>query len=140
MPSDGNSQDWLQDVIVCNDSPSYDTPGDVTVYRSAEDLCIAIEPWRVEGVGHILNGHGQRIRLMLRDEAVLAELDEGGTADPETLRSWLRHAARAVHAARVHRAEAKGGWFSARAGLGAREAEGVLPDTIEGLLAYIHLR
>jgi hypothetical protein len=135
------SKSWLSDVAVFNESNEYAVPGDVSTYRNISEMCSGMEAWMVEGggIGFSLNGLGQAIKLEMDGEQVVGSVVENSKPDLVTLTIWLRSAAEAVQEARSIKSKKKPWFFGAPPILGKAEVEGVMPDTIEGLLAYIHL-
>lgn len=135
------SKSWLHDVAVFNESPENALPGDISIYRSIEEMCSGMEAWMVEGggIGFCLNGLGQAVQLYSEgDQAVGSVVDEA-KPDLDTLTIWLRHVAKDVQQARLAKCN-KRSWFTwSPTILGKAEAQGSLPDTVEGLLAYIHM-
>lgn len=132
---------WLYDVAVFNESEDYAAPGDVSVYRNIEEMCSGMEAWMVEdgGIGFCLNGLGQAIKLDLIGENVVGLVDDAGKPDLDTLQSWLTSAAKSVQEERAFKSRRKPRFFWSPPTLGFVEAQGVLPDTVEGLIAYIHM-
>lgn len=135
------SLSWLYDVAVFNESEDYAVPGDVSVYRNIEQMCSGMEAWMVEdgGIGFCLNGLGQIINLDLIGENAVGAVDEACEPDLATLQSWLTSAAKSVQEARAIKSRKKPRFFWSPPTLGIVEAQGVLPDTVEGLIAYIHM-
>lgn len=123
---------WLDDVIIVNESNTPAIAGDVQIYRNEGDVGRQLEHWYVSDVEHLaLTGLGDRATLGLRGSLVVVERREKWAEGPEMLRGWLIATAQHLLAARTDR-ERKG-----KLHLGRSEAQGVLPDTIEGLIAYI---
>ena len=134
-------QSWLSDVIIFNESVTYAVPGDVSIYHNLADMCSGMEPWMVEGggIGFALNGLGQRINLDLDGEVVIGSISQTHAADLNTTLIWLHFVAKSKRDARILRSKKKSFWLRSPPLIGEMEAKGVLPNTIEGLLAYIHL-
>lgn len=132
---------WLYDVAVFNESEDYAVPGDVLVYRNIEEMCSGMEAWMVEdgGIGFCLNGLGQTIKLDMIGEKAVGLVDDASEPDLATLQSWLKSAAQNVRDARAIKSRKKPRFFWSPPTLGYVEAQGVLPETIEGLIAYIHM-
>ncbi|MCG3269271.1 hypothetical protein [Yoonia sp. I 8.24] len=132
---------WLSDITIFNESTAYTVPEDVSIYRTLEDMCSGMEPWMVEagGIGFALNGLGERLTLDLDGEDVVGSIDKTRPADPETALAWLRFVAENKRDARILRSKKKPGLFRGPLIVGELEAKGAFPDTVEGLLAYIHL-
>jgi len=136
-----SSTSWLSDVAVFNENDEYAVPGAVSIYRNIEEMCSGMEAWMVEngGIGFALNGLGQSIRLEMDGENVVGFVVDSANLDLITLKTWLRSAAESVQAARAFESRKKPRFFWSPPSLGSAEAQGVLPDTVEGLLAYIHM-
>src|SRR5262245_28509873 len=63
--------DWLEDVIIVNESKDQHIAGDVSVFRSPGDACGHLEPWWVEqNEGFALDGRGRQITFGVRNNAV----------------------------------------------------------------------
>ncbi len=135
------SQNWLYDVAVFNESQEYAVPGDVSIYRSIGEMCSGMETWMVEGrgIGFCLNGLGQTIKLDMEGDQVVGSVVDETQSDLVTLAIWLRHIAEDVQQARLAKSK-NTFWFAwSPPTLGKAETEGILPNTVEGLLAYIHM-
>lgn len=91
------------------------------------------------GIGFALNGLGQRINLNLDGEDVIGSISQNHAPDLETLLAWLRFVADNKRDARILRSQKKPFLFRTPLILGEHEVKGAFPDTVEGLLAYIHL-
>lgn len=135
------SRSWLSDVAVFNESDEYTVPGSVSIFRNMKEMCSGMEAWMVEGggIGFALNGLGQTIELEMAGEQVVGSVLEHSKPDLTTLTIWLQAAAKAVREARSIKSQKKPWFFWSPPTLGKAELEGVMPDTIEGLLAYIHM-
>lgn len=132
---------WLSDVAIFNESENYSVPGDVSIYRNIHEMCAGMEAWMVEGggIGFALNGLGQQIRLEMDGEDAIGSVVHTSEPDIDTVISWLQHAAKGVQEARIHRSKKKPWFLWSLPVLGDAEEKGVLPETVEGLLAYIHM-
>ena len=132
---------WLYDVAVFNESEDYALPGAVSVYRNIEKMCSGMEAWMVEdgGIGFCLNGLGHALKHDMIGERVLGQVDDNSEPDLTTLQLWLTSVARSIHEVRAFKSRKKPRLFWSPPTLGLVEAQGVLPDTIEGLIAYIHM-
>ncbi|MDO6591333.1 hypothetical protein DS901_00790 [Loktanella sp. D2R18] len=132
---------WLSDVTIFNESTTYAVPDDISIYRTLDNMCSGMEPWMVEagGIGFALNGLGQRIDLDLDGNDVIGSIDQTHAPDPDTLLTWLNFVAKNKQDARILRSQKKAFLLRAPLILGEHEAKGAFPDTVEGLLAYIHL-
>ncbi|MBE1296711.1 MAG: hypothetical protein GJ678_10815 [Rhodobacteraceae bacterium] len=135
------SKSWLYDVVVFNESEEYALPGDVSIHRSIEEMCSGMEAWMVEGggIGFCLNGLGQVIKLEMDGDQAVGSVVEEAKPDLDTLTIWLRHVAKDVQQTRLAKSNKKLWFIWSPTTLGKVEAEGALPETIEGLLAYIHI-
>ena len=126
---------WLHDILLVNESTSgvEAEPEDVDVFRSVAAACRYLEPWWVEeGYGFAFSAAGDRIVLGVDTSGgVVLARREPCAEGSGIVRSWLRDSAEAV--LEVRRAKAAKG----KVLLGAAEAQGVLPTTIEGLIAYV---
>ncbi len=133
---------WLSDVVVLNESHHFDQPGDVAVFRNLEDMCDRLEHWFVEqNLGFAMSGVGIPVELSTDGRRVFATIVDQQKARPETLKNWLMALATSVHDARVQQA-AKRRWqpFGSVTNLGLAEKAGVLPQSIEGLIAYVSMK
>lgn len=128
-------RNWLEDVAIVNESRDERVAGGVLVFRNAGDACSHLEHWWVENAeGFAFTALGDRLILGVDPSGrVVVERREACMDGGEIVESWLRHSAGSVLAARRHRSAAR--WRTTK--LGEVEARGVLPDTIEGLIAYI---
>jgi len=127
-----DTPNWLDDVVVVNESSDPEIAGDVQIYRSAGDVGRQLEHWYVGDVEHLaLTGAGKKATLGLRDKLVVVERVEPFPPGPAMLNAWLTATARHLLSTRIERAR-KG-----KAELGTLEAQGVLPTSTEGLIAYI---
>jgi hypothetical protein len=126
---------WLDDVVVLNESRDERIPGDVSVHRSEGDACSSIEAWWVENSeGFAFSATGMRLVLDIETsgQVVVVRREEcpEGTA---IVLGWLQALAQTTLEARNRVAH------EGRAILSYAEEEGALPTTVEGLLAYIGL-
>lgn len=123
---------WLDDVVLVNDNVAPEEPGDVQIYRSSGEACRALEDWWVEaGEGMVLSGRGDRLVLGVQGGRVVEVSREPHLRGADLIVKWLQSAAASVRDARIHRSR------KAKALLGARELTGQLPQTVEGLIAYV---
>jgi hypothetical protein len=124
--------DWLEDVIVVNETRERHVAGSVSIFRSAGDACRHLESWWVEqNEGFALDGRGRQITFGIRNKAVVVERCDPVGGGVELLLTWLQTTASHMQSARTSRAK------EGKLVLGLREAQGVLPGSIEGLIAYI---
>lgn len=129
-----SGDEWLHDIILVNDTGRGDDlePGAVDVFRSAGDACGYLEPWWVEERhGLAFTAAGEKVTLGVEGLGVFVHGCEPQPDGRQIVLGWLRHSARSILDARRHRA-AKG-----KVRLGRLEAEGVLPTSVEGLIAYV---
>lgn len=124
---------WLEDIVLVNESGDPLVAGDVSVFRSAGDACQYLEHWWVEqNEGFAFSATGER--LLFGVDAARRVVVRSRESCPEgevIVTSWLFNLAVAVRQAR--RAHAAKGKVS----VGDLEKVGVLPTTIEGLIAYV---
>ncbi len=127
------SLNWLDEVVVVNEGKDERTPGDVSVYRSEGDAIQHLEPWWVENSeGFAFTATGVRLVLgIVPGGGVTILRREQCVEGPEIVLAWLRALAQTTLEAR-NRVAGNG-----RAILSFAEAEGALPTSVEGLLAYI---
>ena len=122
---------WLDEVVVINDSEDERYAGDVSIHRSEGDALSGLEAFPVaQGEVHAFTASGVRLTLDISGEVVFISGREECPDGPEIVLSWLQALARTTLEARIRVAE--GG----RVILSRAEEEGALPDTLEGLLAY----
>ncbi|MXO86516.1 hypothetical protein GRI38_10815 [Altererythrobacter aurantiacus] len=123
---------WLRDIIVINDSRGIANAGDVTLFRSAGEACRYVEPWWVkEDQGFVLTADGQKVTLGIDGRDVIVRRYEDFPDGRAIVLRWLQYSAQAILTARRHKAQ------SGKILLGETEASGILPATVEGLIAYI---
>lgn len=130
------STTWLEDIILVNDGPDETCPGDVSVFRNLTDARAYLEHWSDSIDNAVFSGSGQRL-IMSADQhgnvSIQARIDR---AEGEAIIiAWLTRMAEATLEARRYRATKRWGW--GRVNLGELEAQGVLPATVEGLIAYV---
>lgn len=128
---------WLEEVVILNDSNGSDidegVPGDVSIYRSEGDALRELEPWAVEDSQiSAFNAAGKRLILGLGEAGqVIIVRREDCPDGSEIVLRWLTYLAYSIVDARVRVAQ-KG-----RVVLSGYEEAGVIPTTVEGLIAYI---
>ncbi|HEX8193358.1 MAG TPA: hypothetical protein VF552_10710 [Allosphingosinicella sp.] len=128
-------RNWLDEVVVLNESPDEAVPGEVSIHRSVGDALRAIKPWWVENEeGFAFSATG--VRLVLRvapsGEVIVARREEIAEG-PAIVLSWLQALAQATLETRRRVAGTGRVWLS------RAEEEGALPLSVEGMLAYIGL-
>ena len=124
---------WLDEVIIVNESNDERIAGDVSVYRSEGDALNNLEAWWVENSeGHAFSATGNRLVLGVgASRMVVVVRREECREGPEIVLECLRSHARDVLQARQRQAQ------EGRAILSRAEEEGQLPTSVEGLVAYI---
>jgi hypothetical protein len=124
---------WLDEVVVLNESEDESVAGDVSVYRSEGDAVNALEDWWVENSeGFAFTATGVRLVLAVSpSRGVFVERREECPEGPAIVLAWLRSLGQTTLEARNRVAQ------NGRAILSRAEEEGALPETVEGLLAYI---
>jgi hypothetical protein len=130
------ANDWLADIVLVNESRDEGTAGDISIFRSAGEACLWLEDWWVEnGEGFAFTASGARLTLGVdgAKRVVVTGQHEipGGT---DVVLAWLRASATALLSAR--RAKARKG----NAALSPSEEVGLMPVSVEGLIAYVGFR
>ena len=127
---------WLSEIVVVNESSDEAVAGDVSIFRHAGDACAWLEYWWVEDKeGFAITAAGHRIELGVgakRDVVIAGVEDSPSGAD--VVRAWLHSLASVVLAERTRKAK-KG-----KLKLSPSEADGHLPTSSEGLIAYIFMK
>jgi len=136
-----NSDSWLTDVTILNESAQFSEAGDVTVYRNIADMCEYIEPWFGEQkLGYALTGNGLPITLTTDGKSVFGEVLDDGEPDTAVLTGWLMSLAASVRDARLYKAKKRRLFAFGSTNAGSVELDGQLPRSIEGLLAYVSIK
>jgi hypothetical protein len=127
------TNDWLRDVLLVNDDET-ETPGDVMLFRNFTDARAYLEHWADEPgiVAFFANGNRLVIATEPNGNVSIARREEQAEGSRVVL-NWLRYLAEHRLAVRRHRATKRWG----RVNLGELESQGILPVTIEGLIAYL---
>lgn len=127
------TNDWLADIVIVNESRDEATAGDVSVFRSAGEARNCLEHWWVDrSEGFAFTAAGHRLTLGVDEERrVIVTRQQDAPAGTELVRGWLRAQAAAV--LDVRRSRAREG----KATLSRSEEQGLLPTSVEGLIAYI---
>lgn len=125
---------WLHDIVLVNDGKDETCPGDVAVFRNFTDARAYLEHWAESLDDAVFSGAGQKL-IMEADQhgnvSIQARIDR---VDGEAIiKAWLTRMAQSILESRRYRAGKR--WK--RVNLGELEAQGVLPATVEGLIAYI---
>jgi hypothetical protein len=125
---------WLHDLVLVNDSADESQPGDVSVFRTFTDARSYLEHWGEEPELAVFSGAGEKL-LVEADASgnVRISRRESRADGQEIIISWLRRSAETMLAERRRRAGKR--WRPVH--LGEMEAHGVLPQTVEGLIAYL---
>jgi hypothetical protein len=127
------TSNWLDEVVVLNESKDENVPGDVSVYRSEGDAFRDIEAsWVENREGFAFSATGVRLILGVGSsgEVVITRREECGEGAAIVL-GWLQ--ALATTTLETRNQVARNG----RAILSRAEEAGALPRTVEGLLAYV---
>lgn len=126
---------WLDEIVIVNESADERLPGSVSLYRSGGDACSALEHWWVnDREGHAFTASG--VRLVLEAEPngqVIIARREECTDGSVIVALWLQSLARATLEARKRTAQ------NGQAILSKAEEQDALPITVEGLIGYIGL-
>lgn len=127
------ANNWLEDIVVINESRDEIVAGDILVFRSQGEACSRLEHWWVaSGEGVAFTASGKRLALSVDGERKVVVTGQQTEPDgSETVLRWLQAYAAAILEAR--RIKAKNG----HAYLSRCEELGDLPSSIEGLVAYV---
>lgn len=127
------ADDWLDDIVLVNESPDEASAGDVSLFRSIGEACRHLEHWWVEGGrGFAYTAAGDRLTLGVDNrDRVIATGKEHVPGGAEVVLGWLRHSAAVM--LDVRRAKA----VKRKKILSPSEERGELPSSVEGLIAYI---
>lgn len=125
--------DWLSGVVVINESKDEAVAGDIHLYRSEADACRSLEGWWVENQeGFAFSAAGERLVLGVDASGqVVVDRREPCPEGRDIVTSWLQSYARFLFETRQYKAAER------RIALSSAEQDGVLPSSIEGLVAYI---
>jgi hypothetical protein len=125
---------WLHDIVLVNDGPDETCPGDVDVFRNLTDARAYLEHWAESVECAVFSGAGQKLIMEADQHGNVSIRTREDRADGEAIiKAWLTRMAKAILESR--RARVGKRWRSVN--LGELEAQGVLPDTVEGLIAYV---
>ena len=124
---------WLDEVVILNESKDENVPGDISLYRSEGDALNDIEAWWVEdSEGFAFSATGVRLVLGVAPSGeVIVVRREECSEGPAIVLGWLKALAQSTLESRNR--VARKGW----AILSCAEEERALPTSVEGLLAYI---
>lgn len=129
---------WLKELIVLNELLARDDPwlaGDVVIFQSALGLQNHLQPWWINEVAHYaLSGIGDRVILGVRGGKVVVERTEECPQGPEMLREWLEPTAKRIHQMRADAHKKH------KVAAGSLLPDGEMPQTLEGLIAYVGFR
>lgn len=130
------ARNWLDEVVVLNESMDEMAAGDVSVHRSIGDALRAIEPWWVANAkGFAFTATGVRLVLGVAQSGEVIVVRREEIAEGQAIVcDWLRTLAHVTLDARRRVAG------SGRAWLSRAEEETALPTSVEGMLAYIGFR
>ena len=83
--------DWLDEVVLLNESRSADVAGDVSIYRSEDEACAAIDEWWVENSeGFAFTATGVRLVVGVAPKGVVIIIRrEPCPEGPAIVRAWL---------------------------------------------------
>lgn len=128
------SLSWLHDIIVVNDGQDETRPGDVAIFRNLTDARAYLEHWSDSIDNAAFSAAGQRLMMVADRHGNVSIQARQNHADGDAIvRTWLTHMARSLLETRRYRA----GKQRPKVFLGELEAQGVLPETVEGLIAYV---
>lgn len=128
------SESWLHDIVLVNEGPSEFVPGDIFIFRCFADACSYLEHWAEEPELTVFSGEGEQLIVKADEFGNMGLIERQSRGDGrEVVSLWLRRMAEGTSAARRYRAGKR--WR--RIHLGEQEARGILPQTIEGLIAYV---
>jgi hypothetical protein len=126
---------WLRDVIIVNESKDERAAGDVSIFRTEYDACRTLEPTDVTNKEYLaFNGVGERVSFGVDRLHVVIQRREQEPSGIEIVHRWLTETV--THAHEVRKEKANRGKLK----LGREESHGVLPNTIEGFIAYLGFR
>lgn len=126
------NEHWLADVVILNESSDRDIAGDVSIFRSFGDAELKLEPWYVlDECFFALNGLGQVLEFTTDHGRTLAKVTDATATDIETLRNWLSATAEHYRDVRAEKSKKR------KCAPGVQEAKGILPTSIEGLIAFV---
>ena len=125
---------WLHDIVLVNDSPNEAIPGDVAIFRNFADARSYLEHWGEEPGRAAFSGAGEKLLIEADRHGNVSIMRREPRADGELIiRSWLNRMAQALLETRRYRAGKR--WRPEN--LGEAETQGILPETVEGLIAYV---
>lgn len=130
------TDNWLSEIVVVNESSDEAVAGDVSIFRHAGDACAHLEYWWVEDKeGFAITAAGHRIELGVgaKRDVIIAGIEEVPTG-ADVVQAWLHSLASFVLMERTRKAK-KG-----KVRLSPSEADGHLPTSSEGLIAYIFMK
>lgn len=132
------STSWLKELIVLNELMAFDDPwlpGDVVIFQSALGLRNHLQPWWITETAHFaLSGIGDRVFLGVRGDKVIVERTEECSQGVEMLRAWLEPTAKRIHEMRAD------AYRKHKVATGSLLPDGEMPQSLEGLIAYIGFR
>lgn len=132
------SGNWLKELIVVNELMAVDDPwlaGDVLIFQSALALQNWMPPHWISEVAHFaLSGAGDRVVLAARGNKIIVERTEDYPQGLDMLREWLEPTAKRIHQMRAD------AYKKTKVATGSLLPDGEMPQSLEGLIAYIGFR
>ena len=126
------SESWLSDIIIVVQGDDELSLYNAEVFRSVGQACSYLEHWWVEdGCGFAFTAVGQRLNLSVQDRAVIVTGREDFPNGEALVLGWLKASAKHMLDARRSKAGKR------KAVLAPFEERAQLPNTVEGLIAYI---
>jgi hypothetical protein len=125
--------DWLDEVVLLNESKSESVAGDVSVYRSEGDACASIEDWWVtNSEGYAFTATGVRLVLEVgsKGEVIVARREQCREG-PAIVQGWLEALVQLTLDTRRRVAAERG------VSLSRAEEAGAMPTSVEGMIAYV---
>ena len=103
-------------------------------------MCGYLEQWFVEEkLGYALTGNGIPVELTTDGKRVFGTVLSDREPSVDVLTDWLVHYAEAAREARIHKSKKRPSIFTTSTNIGLAEKDGALPQSVEGLLAYIFM-
>lgn len=128
---------WLSDVTIVAEADDPAQLGFVDIFRCRDDMCSYLEHWWVEDKhGFAFTASGDQLVLGVDEGAVIVAEQVALPNGKEIVERALRMTAFVTLELRRERSQ-KGSFFRPKGNLGEAEKRGELPQSIEGLIAYI---
>ena len=133
MQADVIIADWLDEIVVINESTDERTAGKITVYRSEGDALASLTQWPVlKGQVFAFSASGTRLLISISGDGYgLVAVRQQTVEGPAIARDWLEALARQTLDQRTRDARTRG------VSLNRLEQRGTLPESAESLLAYV---